>query len=263
MYQLLPQHCLTRRNSPILPFQVYHSVLLSDNTRDINQTLTIIRDELEAWTKVSGGKAKLPRIIDLNVCDPSYNESSAYTDIRGNIHYKGAKIHKPNILRHEIMHLNEPSIFGRYSADTELAKLIRSIIASKKVMIDGEEKEVLDWKNCKYREEFLKAGIGTEHIEYAYTNRNEFLAVAAEGDLSRYSPEFKEVLMRIGMPEFVFNLPLDDITVEINASRVEKIIEKHPKANYERLVKYVEAKKAQELSPRERLLNAVFGKKIW
>ena len=31
----------------------------------------------------------------------------------------------------------------------------------------------------------------------------------------------------------------------------------------ERLVKYVEAKKAQELSPRERLLNAVFGKKIW
>ena len=235
-------------------------VLLSNKTKNINNALTIIRDEFENWTKASEGKAKLPAILDMNVCDNSYVDSSAYTDIRGNIHYKGARLNTPAILRHEIMHLNEPSLFGKYSADTELAKLIRSIIASKKVDINGTEKEVLDWENCKYKEEFLKAGISTEHIEYAYTNRNEFLAVAAEGDLSQYSPEFKEILMKIGMPEFVFNLSIDDITVEENVERVKDILEEHPNANYDQLVKYVEEKKAQELSPREKLLNAIFGK---
>ena len=35
--------------------------------------------------------------------------------------------------------------------------------------------------------------IEPKHIEYAYQNRREFLAVASEGDSTKYSPEFKEV----------------------------------------------------------------------
>ncbi len=235
-------------------------VLLSNKTRDINKALTVIRDELEAWTKVSEGKAFLPRIIDLNCCDAVYNDSGAYTDIRRNIHYDGAKIYSPHIIRHELMHNNDGSIFAKYAANEEMAKLIRSIIRAKEVTIKGEKTEVLDWDNCKYREEFLKAGIDSEHIKYAYTNKNEFLAVAAEGDLSQYSPEFKEILIKIGMPEYVFNLPVDDGEVETNVDRVKDILKEHPNASYDELVNYIEDKKSQELSPRDKLLNAIFGK---
>ena len=236
-------------------------VLISNNSRDIRKALRIIKQELENWTKVSGEKAYLPRIIDLNSCDIDYNNASAYTDIRGNIHYNGGKIHTYNILRHELMHLNEPYIFAKYTSDKELAKLICSIIPSKKENIDGVEKDVLDYDNCKYREEFLKAGIEAEHIEYAYTNRNEFLAVAAEGDLREYSPEFKEVLMKIGMPEYVFDLPIHDCETEANVDRVKDILKEHPDANYDELVEYIEEAKSQELSPQAKLLFAIFGKK--
>ena len=237
-------------------------ILLSDKTYDIRKSLRVIKKELEAWTKVSGGKAKLPRILDSNSCDISYESSSAYTDIRGNLHYNGAKIYSPKILRHEIMHLNEGSIFAKYSSNPELVKIIRSIIASKKEIVDGREKEVLDYDKCKYREEFLKAGINPEHIEYAYTNKNEFLAVAAEGDLSQYSPEFKEILIKIGMPKYVFNLPLGDVGVETNVNRIKRILKKHPDAKYDELVELIEEEKTHELSPREKLLLAIFGKKF-
>ena len=236
-------------------------VLLSNKTKDIRRALRVIKQELEDWTKVSGGKAYLPSILDLNSCEFLYESHHAYTDIKGNIYHNGAKINSPKIIRHEIMHLNEGSMFAKYSSDPELVKLIRSIIASKKEVVNGREKEVLDYDNCKYREEFLKAGIDSGHIEYAYTNKNEFLAVAAEGDLSEYSPEFKEVLIKMGMPEYVFNLPVDDINVEINVDRVKEILEEHPNATYDELVKYIEEWKAKEISPQDKLLSAIFGKK--
>ena len=235
-------------------------VLLSNKTRNINKALSIIKQEFGDWTEVSGGKARLPRILDLNICDVRYENARAYSDIWGNIHYNGAKIYTNKIIRHEIMHLNEPTMFTKYTSDPELAKLIRSIIPSKKIKVNGKEKEILDWDNCKYRKEFLKAGINPKHIEYAYTNRNEFLAVAAEGDMSQYSPEFKEVLIKIGMPEYVFNLPIHDADVDNGAYIAEMVLEKHPKTNYDKLVKYIEKEREKGLSPRDRLLNAIFGK---
>ena len=235
-------------------------ILLSDKTYDIRKALRVIKKELEAWTKVSGGKAKLPRILDFNSCDISYESSSAYTDIRGNLHHNGAKISSPKIIRHEIMHLNEGSIFAKYSAKLELAKLIRSIIVSKKVVVNGREKEVLDYDNCKYREELLKAGIDSKHIEYAYTNKNEFLAVAAEGDLSQYSPEFKAILIKMGMPEYVFDLPINDSEVESNVFLVKDIMKEFPDASYDELVEAIEKEKQLVMDARARLLNAIFGK---
>jgi hypothetical protein len=86
------------------------------------------------------------------------------------------------------------------------------------------------------------------------------LAVAAEGDFSQYSPEFRNVLIKIGMPEYVFDLPIYDMRTEINVERVKNILKKHPRAKYDKLVKYVEEERAKELSPQEKLLNAIFGK---
>ena len=41
---------------------------------------------------------------------------------------------------------------------------------------------------------------------YAYQNTEEFIAVASEGDMSQYSPEFKQLLVDFGMPSWVFNM---------------------------------------------------------
>jgi uncharacterized protein YcgL (UPF0745 family) len=185
----------------------------------------------------------------------------AYIDIRGNLHHNGGKIHSSRIIRHEIMHLNEPTMFTRFSADPELAKLIRSIIPSRIIEIDGRKKEVLDWENCKYREEFLKAGVDPEHISYAYTNKNEFLSVAAEGDLSQYTPEFREVLIKMGMPEYVFDLPLDDFKIECNVDRVKNILKEHPDADFDEIVEHIKKKREQEERNADALFEMIFGKK--
>ena len=236
-------------------------VLLSNNTFDTERALEVIRDELEAWTQVSEGKVKLPKIIDLNSCDDKYEDADAYVDIRGNIYHKGAKLYSSRALRHEIMHLNEPgrsiSIFSSFSSDPEMVKLIRSIMPSIKFKIGGREEEILDYDNCKYREEFLKAGIEPDHIEYAYTNKSEFLAVAAEGDLSQYSPEFREILIKIGMPEYVFDLPIKNFNVKMNVNTMKSILENHPEVtSYDELVELFEEKEQymDENSPASRLL---------
>ena len=231
-------------------------VLLSNKTIDIQRTLKIIKKELDDWTKASNGKAKLPRILDLNSCDTRYEDFAAYADIRGNIHHNGAKIYSPRVLRHEIMHLNEPLLFTRFTNDIERANLIRSIIKVKD-KANRWETGVLNWDNCKYREEFLKAGINPEHVKYAYTNVNEFLSVIAEGDLSQCSSEFKEDLIKLGMPKYVFSLQTDDINVKNNVKRVKDILKDHPNASYDELVEYIEEKIDEEPSPEERLLSAL------
>lgn len=60
---------------------------------------------------------------------------------------------------------------------------------------------------AKYWNEFKNAGIPEQHIPYAYNNPLEFIAVASEGDMSKYSDEFKKVLIRFGMPEWELNFP--------------------------------------------------------
>ena len=236
-------------------------VLLSAQTRNIQKALKVIQNELESWTQLSEGKARLPIILDLNSCDIAYREAAAYTDIRGNIHNNGAKIHSSRIIRHEIMHLNEPNLSATYSSSKDYAEFIRSIIPSKTIEKGGIKKEVLDWENCKFREEFLKAGIEPEHVEYAYTNRNEFLSVAAEGDLTQYSPEFRQVLIKIGMPEYVFDLPLNDFKTECNVDRVKAILKEHPDAKFDELVKYIEEKRKEVERNAAALFDHLFGKK--
>ena len=110
----------------------------------------------------------------------------SYKDAKLAIQIKNGFLHSTeHAIRHEIMHFNDR--YSDHKIDEEDADLIDSIMPVH--YIDGEP--VLDYENCLYKEELLNAGIGVKHIKYAYTNRKEFLAVAAEGDFSKYSPEFK------------------------------------------------------------------------
>ena len=60
----------------------------------------------------------------------------------------------------------------------------------------------------KFYNEFRKgkSDIGKSHFEYAFNNPMEFIAVATEGDISKYSQWFIDQLIEFGMPEWAVNL---------------------------------------------------------
>jgi hypothetical protein len=120
-------------------------------------------------------------------------------------------------------------------------------------MKDFHGTKVRDFDNCKYREELLRAGIGPAHLHYAYTNRAEFIAVATEGDMSKYSPEFKDILIKLGMPEFAFNLKVIDENIQERARLKEFVQEKYPEEkDFDKLVDYAKKEKAKKRAREEK-----------
>ena len=175
-------------------------------TTDINckNELIFLLNELEAWKTASCGEAKFPESINLNPTNESFIDSGTYGFYVPNSNLMQVRDVKDNfvgVIRHEIMHANDKYLLSKHYPK-ELSKLLREIMPHK--IEDG--KAVADFDKCKYREEFFKAGIEPTYIEYAYTNRQEFIAVAAQGDWSKYSPEFKKVLLTLGMPEYIFKI---------------------------------------------------------
>lgn len=205
-------------------------------SRDYKSEFAAITDELDAWLEASNGAARLPRIINLNVIEKSFLDKAGgnnriYNDvIQIDGGYKESIMHA---LRHELMHENDKLIYKMRNIGEERVNLLKEIMPTK--IVNG--KKVRDFDNCKYREEFLKAGIDYRHIPYAYTDRNEFLAVAAEGDMSKYSSEFKDVLIKLGMPEFVFNLKVLNYKINHNTYLMSLVMEKYPaEKDYKNLV---------------------------
>ena len=102
-------------------------------------------------------------------------------------------------LRHELTHTNDLKRIKNFDDDF-VYKENDNIVAEK----------------SKYYDEFVKIGINKSHISYAYNNPKEFIAVAAEGDLTLCSPEFKQQLIDFGMPEWMFKISqttwMDDFT---------------------------------------------------
>lgn len=50
--------------------------------------------------------------------------------------------------------------------------------------------------------EFRKGGIPERHIDYAFNNPKEFITVAMEGDLQKYSEDFIKLLHDFGLPKW-------------------------------------------------------------
>lgn len=192
-------------------------IFLSAKSEDAAAEIKLIEQEYKDWEDATGGNASYPRVLDMSTINKIYiDDNSAYGSRAGGetqqmgatIRLNGgteASIH--HVLRHEMMHLNDRMPLSQ-KAREEMNRLFAEIAPKKNVRLGSLQLNRLDYENCKYKEEFLKAGIHPAHISYAYNSRNEFLAVAAEGDMSKYSPEFKEVLKKLGMPEEIFKLPV-------------------------------------------------------
>lgn len=189
--------------------------LSSDHSQDW-ATLNYIEKEFAEWEKASEGQARKPAILDLSTIKRRYidNEwvygqsASAGCASRKEISINGSNFTSVSYaLRHELTHINSLSkaanINKKYSLNEIMPK--KEILNNK-----GKKISVPDFKNCKHKQEFFNAGLSKKHTEYAYNNPEEFIAVASEGDMSKYSPEFKQLLIDFGMPEWMFKMKSSD-----------------------------------------------------
>ena len=184
--------------------------------------LSFIESELNAWKVASNGTAKLPPVIDFNTAKSDYYDllaangqgtSAAFSESAYGGSLSFGEFSRKRVqyaMRHEMTHTNDfkrgVNIPQKYNLD-EIMPKIPLMRDGKPVMNNGKPVMIPDLSRCKYVDEFRNAGIGPDsHIQYAYSNTKEFIAVASEGDMSKYSPEFKQVLIDFGMPEWMFKI---------------------------------------------------------
>lgn len=160
-------------------------VFLPTNQSESDEYLMQVKEELEAWYKASSGKAKMPPTIDLQTAKRDYIDNkrcyglSRATGLCDSPNTKAISLdgyQSMSVLRHETTHSNdEKRLFGFPK----------------------------NWEGkSKFWNEFRKGGIPEWHINYAFNNPEEFIAVAMEGDLQKYSEEFIKQLHEFGLPKW-------------------------------------------------------------
>lgn len=148
-----------------------------------------IHNELAEWQKHSNSRFITPSVINITPFNPyciKNPEAAAHCNrVKKNIHISNEFLIKYTI-RHEITHLNHPTLCGNALKETHFDKI---------------------QNNKLYKNEFLNAGLTTEEADYAYKDIEEFIAMAAEGDYSRYSTAFKKLLIeKFKMPSYIFEM---------------------------------------------------------
>ncbi len=159
-----------------------------DKEFDIQESLKYIDKELAKWQKASSGRAVLPKTLDMNSMDYhfinnntviGYAANSKYhKDFNNDIKIKTAA-NLEKTLRHELTHLN----------DTKA----------------GTNEDFMPDEDL-IRKELSGAGLSEGLIDYALKSRDELVAVAAEGNPDYYSEQFKETLINLGLPDWLFKL---------------------------------------------------------
>lgn len=207
----------------------FNTKLFVENETNLT-ACSVIYDELAESKTVSNGKFIAPPVINLSRYEPYFfenTEAKGYADDYASpIHLAGDE--HTNILfglRHELTHIND-SYFEHESGIINGVD-IDSIIVRGHKKENGERGDVI-WNLCKYKDEFFNAGITPYLMRYAYTDAREFKAIAAEGDCSKYSPEFKKLLLKIGLPEYVFELKPFNKSYTDNADYIAFIKQIHP-----------------------------------
>lgn len=186
--------------------------LFVENEKDPT-TAQMVYEELSQWKKASNGSCKFPTLINLNKYEAYYlnnPKAGGHCDSDGSVHIKeDSKEAITFALRHELAHLNDTA-----------PKKDRGII-------NGVNFNQIQWRGL-YRKEFFRAGLSPSDIEYAYRNKKEFIAVAAAGDCSRYSKDFKRLLYKLGLPKYVFSLPPSNPNYIKNAEYIAALQQKYP-----------------------------------
>ncbi len=197
-------------------------VMVSANLKEASDVMNYLDVEFEQWKTASGGQAKFPPVIDFSTVKSNwYDTGSAYGQsvagaysepgYNGSLAFPGmTESGVAWAMRHEMTHTNDLkhgyNIPPQYDLKRIMPKKPKLDSNGNQVMKDGQPVMVPDFENCMFVDEFRKAGISEGHISYAYNNTAEFIAVASEGDLSKCSPQFRQMLVDFGMPEWQLNM---------------------------------------------------------
>ena len=180
-------------------------VFIMDEAKTIDANF--IYKELEAYAKASKGKAVFPNAIEITTLKDFRRKKFE----AGGVAYWGTNnisINGTNnlqwALRHELMHLN----------DKQKALIYNDIIVKLLKLLPKE--------NTIFKQ-FSKAGIDKFHIPYAYTNADEFIAVASEGKMTEYNRPFKMLLRAFGMPKWAFRLQENSIKAKEELKIIKRL----------------------------------------
>lgn len=164
-----------------------------------------IKSELNEWDKASKGKAIFPSYIKITNTAGIDTKYAAFA--QGNEYVViNNKKYVGYALRHELMHINDTL---SEDGTVEYKRLSQRLENQDKAVINGINlRNKLGQYSSKkwYREEFKNAEIAPHLIDYAYKNKLEYIAVAAEGDYKKYSKEFKDVLSNLGLHKWVYEM---------------------------------------------------------
>lgn len=157
--------------------------------------LNKIYAELTNWRIASEGKARIPYVFDMSRIKQKFVDkedivTTAFCRRKDNsINMPAKRLDDEDAIlsiRHEMTHLNDSKFCGE------------GIING--INID----EII--KEQKYKSELEAGGISGHSLKYAYKDKDEFIAVASTGDYREYSDDFKQILIKLGMPEWAFKL---------------------------------------------------------
>ena len=183
-------------------------VILPSNLKEVGQSLILIYQELNNYKMHSKGCANMPPILSFITPYATTGgktlagEAATLTTREISICQLTTADIK-HTLRHEIAHINDTKLLDDFPIEIRTFNKNLETDWSGKPKFDVDVD--LDIDNCKYVEEFREAGITEYLVRYAYTDPKEFIAVASQGDFSKYSPEFKNYLVELGMPEWMLN----------------------------------------------------------
>ena len=162
-------------------------VFLPSNLKEAGVGLKLVYQQLARYqmhAKAHGETANMPATLDFYRSEINFVKSS---DVAGE--YKaGSNSMSVNgltidiikkALGHELTHANDKKVLKEFPAG---------------------------FNPKQYRQEFANAGLTFERFLYACTSPREFIAVASEGSISKYSEGFKKILKDLGMPEWMFEM---------------------------------------------------------
>ena len=184
------------------------------STNSMVETTNYVEAVLAEFKNASNGQAKLPPVIDFGTAKPYwYSTKGTFGMGMGanavqhgetgslGFHNMDEKTVKQS-LKHELTHANDLGV----AKDAQAKHNFDEIFPRKTIVEYGKMKEIPDISKAKYADEFRAAGLPEDKILYAHNNPQEYIAVASEGDISKYSEEFKQVLIVLGMPEWRFRM---------------------------------------------------------
>lgn len=168
-----------------------YGVRVCTNNETTMKDLIYLKEELEIYRKASNGEAKFPALFDIrkDYYLASNPNSYAYTN------------------RSKIV---VPSLKLDYASRHELAHVQETFLKRKALKVNEKDKQ-----------ELINAGIPDWLANYFFANEQESWAVFAQGDMSKYSNEFKQKMLSKDkrLPKWIVNLtPHSDNTSMLKAA---------------------------------------------